>query len=400
MKRFLSVFLVLLIIPFALFGCDNEPEKIDPTIIKDGVFSVGMLLPDKEDIYQNYENGFLYANSLADYVTINNEEVYNNLTVIKYTPDNVVLNAQNLIEQGVSVIVFCGEDINAFNDFTDCIKDTDIPVISLSPYTCDYKRFYSLPLSAEYQASCAATYASDRGYINGVVLCDSNEKYYSNLAEVYKNTFKTYIGTEPAIYYQNGDSTNYNASSLAGGNYDYLFLICPSENIIKTVNDLRSNGFDGEIMLNEVFDHTVTNFSSLNNCSFLTKFENDPSNNISTVFYSQFSEETGTHQKSITSATAYGYDAYMTIFDALKSFSRDDTNSIFKNEVSTSTVSDEQSEITLSEFTNALENVVYHGVTGTIKFKDNVAVPTYIYVDNIINSEITLSNKYTFSEKQ
>ena len=400
MKRFLSVILFIFIIPLALFGCEKKQEVIDPVIISDGTFKVGMLAPDTEEMYSHFKSGFSFASSLADFVSINNQEVFIDYNISTYSTEDVVLNAQNMVDQGVSVIVFCGEDLKAFNEFTNYIKDTNVPVISLSPYTCDYNRFYSLPLSAEYQASCAATYALDRGYINGVVLCENDDQYYRNFAEVYKNTFKSYIGTEPAVYFKSGESADYNSSLIASGNFDYMFLISSSENRMAMVNDLRTNGFNGEIMFNEVFDHTATRFSMLNNCSFITKLENDLSNNISTVFYTQFSEYSGSNQKLITSANAYGYDAYMTVFEALKTFSDNDSNSIFKNETETSTTQAEQSELTLSDFANSLENVVYHGVTDTIKFKNNSAVPTYIYVDNITNSDITLSNKYTFSEKQ
>ncbi len=399
MKKFLSVTLLFLIISLSLFGCNNNQEIVDPVVINDGTFKIGMLVPDAEDMYSHYKSGFSFASELANFVTINNEEIFNDYSIFNYSTEDILLYAQNLVDEGVSVIIFCGEDFKAFNDFIDFINGTNIPVISLSPYTCDYKRFFSLPLSAEYQASCAATYASDRGYTNSVVLCESDNQYYRNFAEVYTNTFKSYIGTEPAVYYQTGESANYSSSSLASGNYDYMFLISSSENRMATVNDLRSNGFNGEIMFNEVFDHTVARFSMLNNCSFITKLENDPSNNISTVFYSQFSEYEGVNPKLVTSAAAYGYDAYMTIFEAFKSFSDNDSNAIFKNEPATVSTETIKTEITLSEFVNALENVVYSGVTDTIKFKDNYAVPTYIYVDNITNSEITLSNKYTFSEK-
>ena len=399
MKKIFSVILFISIIALTLFGCSQEQEISDPVIFKDGTFSIGMLVPDGEEIYTNCENGFLFANSLANYVSINNEEVYNYYSIFNYTADDIVLNAQNLVDQGVSVIVFCGEDLNSFNEFTNYIKDTNIPVVSLSPYTCDYDRFYSLPLSKEYQASCSATYALDKGYTNSAVLCQSDDQYYRDFAGIYKNTFKSYIGTEPAVYYKTGESANYTGAAFVSGNYDYLFLICPSENRMDTVNDLRSNGYNGEIMFNEVFDHTVSRFSMLNNCSFMTKLENDPSNNISTVFYSEFSENFGINSTSVTSAAAYGYDAHMTIFEALKSFADNDSSSFFKNETPTSTTTSEESEIKLSDFVNALENVAYNGVTDIIKLKDHKVVPTYIYVDNIVNSEISLSNKYTFSDK-
>ncbi len=398
-KKVTSLVLITLILILALYGCVNNKETYNPIIINDGTFNIGMLIPDDDDSAEEFQEGFSFASNLANCVNINNEEIYNYYVISSYDADEVVTNAQQMIEQGVSVMVFCGEDINAFNSFIDYIKDTNVPVISLSPYTCDYSRFYSLVPNVEYKASCAATYAMEKGYNRGVVLCEGSDKYYNDFAEVFKNTFKTYIGTEPTVYYKNGEKANYSDSALVSGNYDYLLLIGPSTNRINTVNNLRNSGFNGEIMFDEVFDHTIPRFSSLNNCSFMTKLENDSANNISTVFYSEFSKDREIEKSFVTSAAAYGYDAYMTIFEALKSFSEVDTNSIFKNENTTSASATENVEITLSDFTEAIENIVYHGVTDTIKFKDNACITTYIYVDNISNSEITLSNKYTFSDK-
>lgn len=398
-KKFLSLVLLILVLPLALFGCENEQEVIDPLVIKDNTYTIGVLLPENESSSKNFEQGFLFASGLADSVNINNEEIFSKYTITKYTSDSITANAQKLVNDGVSAIVFYGEDLKAFDVFTNYIKDTNVPVLSLSPYTCDYNRFYSLSLSPEYKASCSATYALDKGYSNGAVLCETDEEYFHNFAEIFKNTFKAYIGTEPTIYYKNGESANYTDSVLVSGNYDYLLLICPSEERLDTVNNLRNKGFMGEIMFDEVFDHTTQDFNTLINCSFMTKLEEDTSNNISTVFTSQFTEYAGINSSSVTSAAAYGYDAYMAIFEAFKSFSKKDTTTLFKNETEPSSAVTDDNEITLSDFSKAIEDVVYYGVTDKIQFKNNTTVPTYIYVDNITDSEITLCKKYTFSEQ-
>lgn len=395
-KRLLSIIMIITIIPFALFGCNETEEIYDPSVINDSSISIGVLIPDKDPSADHFLAGIDYASKLADSVYINDESVSFHVNTCYYTPENIVQQAQSLVSERISAIIFCGDNLESFNDFADYIKGTGIPVISLSPYRCDYKRFYSLTLSAEYKSSCAATYALDKEYNNCAVLCESDDEYYQNFAEVFNNTFKSYTGTTPEIYYKNGELKNFTDSALISGGYDYLILLCPSDTRTDTVNYLRSIGFIGEILFDETFDHTESDFSELNNCSFITKFENDPTNNISTVFLSEYKN---TQTNPVTSATAYGYDAYMTIFEAFKSFSTDSSSSIFKTETVATTAAYSDTEITLSEFIKALENVVYHGVTDTIKFKDNSAVPTYIYVDNIVNSEIILCKKYTFTDK-
>ncbi len=394
-KTIVSLFLIIVIISMALPGCKKNQPTFNPEIFVDDTFNIGMLVPDESGISQQMEKGFMYADSIASYVNINSKEIYNYFSIFNYASSDVVSYAEQLVEENVSVIIFYSEDVNVFNTFIDYIKDTNIPVLSLSPFTCDYERCFSIALSTEYKASSAATYAMDQGYSKGVVLCENDNGYNKSFADVFKNTFKSYIGTEPTVYYQSGELANYSDSALVNGGYDYLLLLCSSENRLSTVNHLRNQGFQGEIMFDEVLDHTTPRFSSSDNCAFITKLETDTSNNISTVFYSQFSEYADINQSSVTSAAAYGYDAYMTIFEALKSFGDTDSSSIFKNDTTSTPVIE---KITLADFVDAMKNVVYYGVTDTITFKNNISAPSYIYIDTIADSKTSLCKKYTFSE--
>lgn len=396
-KRILSVFILLMVTTFTLFGCREDVEEPDLPIISDGTFKVGALLPAEDSSTQLIEDGIFFANSLANSVNIGetvdviyNIEHYNN-------SDDVKTLAESLIVDGVAVIIYGGDDYGSFSEFTDYINKTNIPVISLSPYSYEADNFYSVSLNSKYLSSCAATYAMEKGYTAPAIILESSEKYFSDFADTYKSTLRSYTSVEPTAYYNNGELKNYNPNLLSNGSYDYIFIVCSQNSREYFVDELRDAGFTGEIMLTEVIDKTFVQNTSFNNCSIISKFEPDSTNNVATVFYTMYSEQNNVSENDVSPAVAYGYDAYMIAFEALKSFAVNN-NSLFQSttetEASTSVKLDEINTLLYSE---AIGNLAYLGVTDLIIFENNSAIPTYIYVDNIINSEIVFGSKYTFA---
>lgn len=398
-KRLLCIFLAILTLSAGLCACDKSKENTDKPIINNGAVNIGALLPSNNKISAEINSGLDYAYELASSVNLN-ESVDITLSSLYYTDSSdVAYYAENLVSNDVSAIIYYGEDIESFNAFSEYIEEIKIPVLSLCPYTTNYDNIYTLSLTPKYMSSCAATYAMEKGYNSCAVLSYSSDDYYSDFAEIYKNTLSSYVGTEPTLYYKNGELANYSPSALVSGNYEYLFLICPAENIEELVSELRENGFLSEIMLSEVLDKTFVEGEVYNNCSFISKLEADSSNNVSTVFYSMFAEHNQIQDNNVSSAAAYGYDAYMIAFEALKSFAQN-SGSVFANDsVAESTVTDNCAEIKLSDYREAFTTILYQGVTDVVSFKDNSTVPTYIYVDNIINSEIFFCKKYTFAKE-
>lgn len=397
-KRNLCILLIILALSLSLFACGEESVNSDKPVIADNTFRIGMLLSSKESTSSDIEAGFNYAYSLANTVNLNESVSVDCSTVYYNDSSDVEYFAESLVTDGVSAIVFGNSDYESFAVFAEYIGNIKVPVISLNPYFAESDNIYTLSLNPKYMSSCAATYAMEKGYNACAVLLESSDKYCTDFAETYKSTLKNYIGVEPTVYYKNGELANYSSSALSGGNYDFLFLISSQQNRESFISELRNSGFTGEIMLTEILDKASVKSEAFNNCSFISKLEQDSSNNVSTVFYSMYSEYSGVSEADISPAVAYGYDAYMTAFEALKSFAPESSSSIFANNdaIEASTES-KLTEIKMSDFRKAIGDVAYFGVTDTVTFKENTVVPTYIYVDNIINSEILFNSKYTFN---
>lgn len=400
-KRLFSLALIIITIFISIVGCaeNKEEETILPEIkiIQNGAFKICALLPESEKSTQNIENGIKFANSLANTVNIG-ETIDISYTCTYYSEnEDIKSTTEKLINENASVIIFAGDDHEIFQGFTEYTDEYKIPVISLSPFTHSANNYYSITLRPKYLASSAASYALDKGYKKTAVIFESSDKYFSDQEEVYRNTFSSCLGNLPAVYYQKGENANYSASALSGSNYDFILLIDTDNAREGTINELRTAGYSGEIMLSEILNKADVQKDTYNNCSFISKLENDSSNNVATMLIPKLASALNVKEDQISAATAYGYDAYMTALEGLKHFSSS-TDSAFagviSSEVSTTTQAPEN--ITAAQYTNALSSISYVGINGLITFKNNEVTPSYIYIDNIFESESVFNKKYNF----
>ncbi len=399
-KRILCILLIIIILTFMLFGCSGKAATGDVFLVSDNTFTLGVLLPFDDSYSTQVEQGVSFANSLAASVKL--DEAVSIEYIASYYSDSsdVKAKAQELVDKGASVIVYGGDDYPSFNEFASFSAEIGLPVISLSPFEEKLESMFTLSLSPKYMSSCAATYAMDCGAKKLAVVSENSSDYYSDFARTFSSTIKSYMSVEPTLYYCEGEHENYSVSSVVSGDYDFLFLLSGSHNRQKLVSDLRSGGFSGKIMLTEVWEKNSVTDDKFNNCSFFSKLEPDSSNNISTVFYSTFSAfNTELSAEELSSAVAYGYDAYMTAFEALKLFAPTEVGSMFKNDNTESTQSCFNSrDIKASDYISALDTLLYQGVTDKISFKNNSSVTTYIYVDDISNGDCVFQKKYSFAD--
>ena len=393
-KRALSILLIMLISTFTLFGCKEDTKAFDRQLIVDNTITVEALLPSDSKISEDINIGMFFAGDLANSVNLG-ENINVDYGSLEYTDeDDIVALAQNLVDNGASAIIYSGDNYNTFKNFTAFVDSTDVPVISLCPYSYEADNFFSLTLSPEYLSSCVATYVMEKGYANPLVIFESTNDYYVEFTDILKSTFLSYTSKEPEIIHKlSGDTDTYSAYTK----HDFIFLATNDSELKEDVTDLRLKGFTGEIMLSEVLDKSTLNDEAFNYCSVITKFEADSSNNVATVFSSMFSETQGIRTDEISPATAYGYDAYMLLLEALKYFEPNDF--IVNNSDTTSTTPPSLTDITLSDYSEAISKVTYSGVTDLITFENNSLNPTYIYVDNITGDKVVLETKYTFASK-
>lgn len=392
-NRLLCVLLILITFVLMLFGC-SESESEAYLIINKDSFTLGVLLRSDKTYSDDVLSGVKLAHSLAGSVRIDESvsisyvyEYYNNA-------DDVSIKAQKLFDNGAAALVFCGEDYDSFLSFSEFARNAKLPVAAISPFEPVYDGEFSLSLTPEYMSSATATYAMNSSYESFALLAQDSSDYYTDFAEVFNSTLKSYTGSEATAYFLSGECENYSRSAFLSGNYDFLFLLADSANSMLLVSDLRSGGFEGKIMLTEVLDKASFATKDFDNCTFVSKLESDSSNNISTVFYSMYSENIAQSSNCEASpAAAYGYDAYMTVYEALKSFADSSTDLLSDSESTRKA----QSLITNEDLIEALNKADYAGVTDRICFNNNRCVTTYIYVDDIINGECVFNSKYTFT---
>ena len=397
--RIVSLFMIVLTVSMVFFGCTDNTEEIERTVISDGVFKIGCLLPENNENSQHIKDGFVFASTLADTVNLTGGSVSVEYVISDYSDaDDISAKTQSFADSGVAAVVFDADSLDEYESFSLAIAESGIPAISLNSFTSENDNIFNLTLSQSYMSSATATYAMEKGYTKCAVLCETGDKYNTQFAETFTATYKGYAGTEPTVYYKSGDNANYTPAALVSESYDSVLMLCADNSREQLSTELRDNGFLGEIMFTEVLNKNVMESGPFENCSYLSKLNEDISNNISTVFYSMYSEYAGVKAGDVTAATAYGYDAYMLIFEALKSFSSDTDNAVFSNtETKASDSATGDNDIKLSDLKDAVKNVVYYGVTDIVRFKNNQNTTTYIYVDYVSGGKAQLAGKYTFA---
>lgn len=392
-KRILSLLLMILTLSmFLLFGCEITGNNRDRKVIVDNTIKIEALIPDNST-GELIESGIAFANNLANNIYFD-EQISIEFSATKYrNEDNIAEIAQVIEANGASAIIYGGDNYSNFKSFTAFVESTNIPVISLCPFDFESDNFFSLTLTPKYLSSCGATYAIENSIKNPLVVLEDTSDYYVGFAEIITSTFLSYTGNEPHIIY----SSSLDDYSLYF-EHDFIFLSSSESTYAEIITDLRSHGFTGEIMLSEVFDKSVVSGDLFNNCSLISKYEKDTSNNVSTVFGTMYSEQHGIADDNISPAVAYGYDAYMIAFEALKNFEPKDDLLFGSVNTTEDTASDVTSmDFLLSDYCRVISDVNYRGITDVISFDGNNVNPTCVYVDNVIGDKVFFGKKYTFT---
>jgi hypothetical protein len=174
-----------------------------------------------------------------------------------------------------------------------------------------------------------------------------------------------------------------------------VFIIGPDNTSLKCYDKLVQKGYTGEILLSEYTDKTTVTSSDFEGLTFVSKFEADDENYIGSDFINVYSENKEVRKHEVSSAEAYGYDGYMLVYEVLHSFAKEDPLAAIngKSEKQSSI-----SDITLSAVSNALDSVVYYGVTDVIAFNESGVVKTnFVYIDKVVSGYPESIDKYVFS---
>ncbi|MBQ4568766.1 MAG: penicillin-binding protein activator [Ruminococcus sp.] len=405
MKRSISLFLVLIFLISAFFcGCKKNGNKNDYAVTNDGIINVGVLLPlsgEAENIGDKISDGLNYAYKLAPGVNINNDKKHLINLIYEDINEGVEDACEKFKGSNVSAVI-CYSSTSEITDkivssfknestaliFTDCNSD--------SVLKADNALTIGIPFS--YQASVASSYFIDNGFKVGAVVSPGND-YGKNASKLFKDTFISSGGTSVSEYNYNCEDANFNANTIAGSELEFVFLVGSEQDTAELYTQLKTAGVTIPVMLSEVLDKTVIEDKMFDGAVYISKFEQDDSNYIGTDFIKSYAKMNDMASSDITTATAYGYDAYMMLYGALMSFNSN-SNSLSSIGNTDNFESSAPVQVSASQVLEALKTAAHMGVTDSITFSDNGAVNTkFLYLGTVQNSNAIMLNKYNYNNE-
>ncbi len=394
MKRIISaVLLMIIILSVVLTGCGKSNDYI---INSENVVKIGVILSTSYDESYGMQvlDGIMYAAELAPSVNMKGKHSIE-LSVYDVN-DNMEEIASKLISDKVAAVICAAgtkeksdEIINAFDGaptpllFVDCYSDKII--------SDDESYMISIPYS--YQSSVLTSYWIAEGYKNGAVIC-ADDSYSKGFAKNFKETFLSSGGSQVNEYVYDENILTFDSGEVALSDPEFVFIIGNNNDCKEVYSLLDTIGVNASIAFSEMFDKTCLETSKYNNTLFISKLEIDVNNYIGADFLSVYSSTKNVMKADVSSAVAYGYDAYMLVYGALMGFNTSYDSDSEKSETEANT------EVTVSEVKSALSEIVHLGVTDSINFDDSGIVNTnFVYLSTIENSNALMLNRYNYSNE-
>lgn len=390
MKKYISLFLILLISICVCFcGCNADKStqganKQDYIVNNNGsIINIGVIAPTtgiNNEVGNDIVSGVKFANSLAEGVNIDTTYLVN-LCVYDLNEDiNEV--SEKLINEKVAAVICAGTDYDKANSIIEAFDKYNTPVVftdSFSDKITSSSSTYSISVPYSYQNSLVSAYLTSDGLLNGAVIC-SDDNYSTAFSKSFKTIFE---GTGGSVNIKN--EAKYESE-------DFIFIIGNDTYLKNTAEAIKAENPSVNIILSEVYNKNTFENDILQDVSFISKFEVDIENNhIGTDFINVYSDMNDVNESDISSAVAYGYDAYMLIYGALAKCNPNSTG------IDNNSQSEENIAIDVSRINESLKNFIHYGVTDTIAFNDKGLLDTkFIYLDKVENSKAAMLNRYVY----
>lgn len=394
MKRFyvLGITIVLLI-SMALCGCEKK-DTSDYIVNSEETINIGVIVSSEED--KGVYSGITYAAELANSVNI--DKTYNINNKVALISSDMTKTASEFASASVAAVICEGTDKMTTESIISAFSKYKTPVIFTDYYSDmidEAENVFSISVPYSYQVSAVVSHLISQGLKKGAFVCENSNSYSDNFAKLFDSAFVASGGESVTTYYYGTEESNYNANTIAASVYDFVFISGNFEDNTKIYSELIGAGVNSNIVFSEVVDKTQLETSDYNSVYFVSKFESDDSNYIGTDFINTFAEHKNISSSDVTSSIAYGYDAYMTVYDALVSMHKNH-DSIFNTTEATDADTDDS--IYTSDVTNAIKSITHMGVTDVISFADNGTVKTsFVYLDRIDNSHASMLQRYNYA---
>lgn len=388
MKKFLSIAVAACLTVGALAGCGSSSSSGSSSDSNaasgDNVIKVGVFEPQTgengggglQEVY-----GIRYANQMYPTVTVGGTEYTIQLVEVDNKSDKTeaVTAAQKLVAEGVvGVLGSYGSGVSIAAG--DIFADAGIPAIGCSctnpQVTFGNDWYFRTCFIDPFQGTVMANYAIQNGYTKAAVITQLGDDYSSGLGSYFKTAFESLGGTLVADEQFQTNQSDFKAilTNIKAASPDFIFAPSSITTAPLIIKQAREMGITAVLAAGDTWENAtiIENAGAdAEGIVFSTFFdEAAPANDEAASFITGFKEYlTSIGEPDIIPAvSALGYDAYITLLQAIKDADSVDPAAI----------------------RDALVNVEAEGVTGTIKFDENGdADKSLAFVKTVKDGQIT-----------
>ncbi len=370
MKKFLSLALAALMTAGCLVGCGSAKKTPDGIAVEGDTIKVGVFEPVTGENGGGGSQevlGIRYANKQVPSVTIGDKEYKIELVEVDNQSDKTaaVTAASQLITSGVvAVLGSYGSGVSIAAGAT--FESAGVPAIGCSctnpQVTLGNDFYFRVCFLDPFQGTVMANYAyATKGCQKAYVIYQNGDDYSTGLANYFMQAFKGEVVGQSTFNTNESDFNAYITAAKAA-NPDVVFVPSSIQTASLFIKQAREAGLDCAIMAGDTWENqTIIDNAGKDNATnvYLSTFfdENDSGAADFVKGYKEFLNSDNANltlnggNDVVAAVSALGYDAYMTLVEALKKVDPANVNSV--------------------AIRDALKTVSFTGVTGSISFDEN-----------------------------
>lgn len=370
MKKFLSLALAALMTAGCLVGCGSAKKTPDGITVEGDTIKVGVFEPVTGENGGGGSQevlGIRYANKQVPSVTIGDKEYKIELVEVDNQSDKTaaVTAASQLITSGVvAVLGSYGSGVSIAAGAT--FESAGVPAIGCSctnpQVTLGNDFYFRVCFLDPFQGTVMANYAyATKGCQKAYVIYQNGDDYSTGLANYFMQAFKGEVVGQSTFNTNESDFNAYITAAKAA-NPDVVFVPSSIQTASLFIKQAREAGLDCAIMAGDTWENqTIIDNAGKDNATnvYLSTFfdENDSGAADFVKGYKEFLNSDNANltlnggNDVVAAVSALGYDAYMTLVEALKKVDPANVNSV--------------------AIRDALKTVSFAGVTGSISFDEN-----------------------------
>lgn len=368
MKKFIALTLSACLTIGALAGCGNSSSSSSGStdqasggnVIKIGVFEPQTGENGGGGLQEVY--GIRYANQVYPTVEIGGTEYTIELVEVDNKSDKTeaVTAAQKLVSEGVvGILGSYGSGVSIAAG--DIFAEAGIPAIGCSctnpQVTSGNDWYFRVCFIDPFQGTVMANYAIQNGYESAAIITQLGDDYSSGLGSYFKSAFEELGGTIVAEEQFQTNQSDFKAilTNIKAANPDIIFAPSSITTAPLIIKQAREMGITSVIAAGDTWENAtiIENAGADAEGIVLSTFYDEaaPANDEAASFLTGFKEYLTSigEPDVIPAVSALGYDAYLTLVQAIKDAGSTDPAAV----------------------RDALVNVQVTGVTGDIKFDEN-----------------------------